>query len=272
VLTDKQIEEVKGDLTYVCEPRDEWNPSNNEVSMCYHGLGHLNLYITGANVKKAVELCEYAGIKADGRNYLQTCTEGVFMQIFQQLDPEDVALVAGITPEKEDVEKFCSQFEGNSFHACRRESWPKFRMDIIDDPKSLTEFCSYSTVFLDQKRCYAAMMNMITVTFVVDQGSVDKLAEYCFGLKPNWRSDCFSNAAKRMVQIDPSAEGKSIEICNRASESGLGQECFRQITNYSVWALNSDTKQFEEYCKQLPEEWSKACLELKSEPSSQNLF
>ena len=106
-LSDQQIEEIKPDLMDACEPRGAWNPAEVERSMCYHAMGHLNMYATNANIDKSVELCNEIGVKEDGRNYVQTCTEGVLMSVYQPLGPEDVALVEAIRPAKDTVNSFC---------------------------------------------------------------------------------------------------------------------------------------------------------------------
>ena len=126
-LTDKQIEEIKPDLKDVCEPRGSWRPLPVEISMCYHGMGHLNMYITGADINKSIELCEYEGVKEDGKNHVQTCTQGVFMQIYQPLEPEDFALTEHLTQTKDTVSDFCDTFSGESWGACNSESWALFR-------------------------------------------------------------------------------------------------------------------------------------------------
>jgi hypothetical protein len=94
-LSDAQIEQLKPDLEDVCEPRDSWHPREVERSMCYHALGHLNMYITRADINKSLELCKLIGTKPDGRNYVETCTHGVFMILYQPIEAEDIALVKG---------------------------------------------------------------------------------------------------------------------------------------------------------------------------------
>src|SRR3989344_2627856 len=118
VLSPQEIEGLIGDLQNVCEPRGAWHPNEVERSMCYHALGHLHMYITGAEIDRALSLCQRVGVKSDGRNYVQTCTEGVFMQIYQPLEPEDFALVKGLTPTKDKVGDFCARFSGESYDAC----------------------------------------------------------------------------------------------------------------------------------------------------------
>ena len=93
-LSDSQIESILPDLKEVCEPRGKWQPSEVEIGMCYHGIGHLNMYITDADIDKSLELCEKIGVKEDGRSYYKTCVQGVFMIVFQGVEQEEFALVA----------------------------------------------------------------------------------------------------------------------------------------------------------------------------------
>ena len=93
-FTDEQIEIVKPDLAMICEKRGSWNPTGLEQASCYHAIGHLTMYLTDADIDKAIKICEFAAIKPNGRSFIQTCTDGVFMQMFQPLEPEDFALIA----------------------------------------------------------------------------------------------------------------------------------------------------------------------------------
>ena len=265
-LTDDQIEQLKPDLKRVCEPRDKWHPTPIEISMCYHAIGHLNMYITNADLTKSADLCDLVGVKEDGRNYVQTCTEGVFMQIFQPLEPEDYALVKNLTPTKDKVVSFCDTFKDNfmRFEACRRESWPLF-IDQLMKPISMEKWCSFSNRPYAFKTCQAAIMNMVTVNFLVNNNQPDKLYDYCSGFSTKaYQGDCFADAAARMMQIDPSYVGKSLEICSIADSRGISEECYKNVAGYGRKTYHPDTKEYIEYCGLMPGKWKKFCLENSS--------
>ena len=62
-FTPSQIETIKPELVNVCEPREGWSPTKMEQATCYHGLGHLFMYITNANVALATRLCDELVVK-----------------------------------------------------------------------------------------------------------------------------------------------------------------------------------------------------------------
>jgi hypothetical protein len=95
-LTDPEIENLKGELSTVCEARGDWKPTGMEQATCYHALGHLTMYLTGADMKKAVSLCKDISRKSDGRNFENVCFDGVFMQMFQPLELYSVAYVQSV--------------------------------------------------------------------------------------------------------------------------------------------------------------------------------
>ena len=259
-LTDAQIEELKPDLADVCEPRGTWNPSEVERSMCYHAIGHLAMYITEAEIPRALGVCEGVGVKSDGRNYVQTCTEGVFMSVYQPLEPEDFALVKDVTPKPEGVGAFCSPYTGLAWDACHRESWAINRAKLRT-PQGLVDFCSYTNDAIARHICFGAVMNNTTVELVViTGGSADGLRTFCTGLPTGWRGHCFAYAAKRLIQIDPVYMSDAVGICTDAVAAQTGDTCFRELAWYGMFSFHKDSKELRAYCQQLPEEWRQMCI------------
>ncbi len=260
-LTDAQIEEVKPDLTSVCEPRGTWNPREIERSMCYHALGHLNMFITKADIPKSVQLCDEIAIKSDGRNYAQTCTQGVLMSVYQPLEPEDYALVKGLTPTKDGVDAFCAQFTGEAWFACHSESWPLFRQDI-NDPYGLMRFCSYTDDPGKKQNCIATALSILTVSMVVDRGGqLDALKTYCDQLPNVQKGQCFAAAAFRLIQIDPRFTQKAIEACRIAENSGVGFDCYAYILQHKEQSFAKGSTEAVEFCQQFEGLWRQRCLE-----------
>jgi len=259
-LSDEQIEEIKPDLMDACEPRGSWNPAEVERSMCYHAIGHLTMYATNANIDKSVELCNEIGVKKDGRNYVQTCTEGVLMSVYQPLGPEDVALVEAIRPTKDTVNSFCKKYTGEAFHACHRESWPLFAKEVVH-PEGLTQFCSYTQDEGQQVKCYASLMNLITVILVVNNDSIESLKDFCTDLEDNRVGLCFEHAARRLIQIDPAYTKRAVKICEAAKEAGVEDVCYTRLVSYANWSFHKESEGFIQYCKELPVPWNIKCLE-----------
>ncbi len=261
-LTDAQIEELKPDMKIICEPRGTWHPLPIEQSMCYHAIGHLAMYITNADLNKSADLCDLVGVKDDGRNYVQTCTQGVFMQVFQPLEPEDFTLVEKLTPKKEDVKKFCAPFKENPirFTACNIESWPLFR-DELKVAKNIERFCSFSNIPFAYKTCQSAMMNLATADFAVDHDDLPKLDKFCMDFSISERkSDCYTFIAARLMQIDPSYVNKGLEVCKYAEKRGLAKECLKLMAVYGKRTYHVGSNEFKGYCDKMPGEWKNYCL------------
>lgn len=262
-LTEEQIESIKSDLADVCEPRGTWHPRPVEQSMCYHAMGHLNMYITNAKIEKSIELCRDIGTKPDGRNYVQTCTEGVFMIIYQPLGSEDISLVQHLTPSQNDKNKFCAPYKNDtlSFHACNKESWAIFRSETITS-EGLTEFCSYTNDEYWQMSCYMSIMNPITDLKVVYENNIKWLRDFCDDLMPKWRGTCISGAVHRLVQHDPKLAPKAVEICKLSNSmyEEIENKCWRTLANYGWEGFLPGTKELSEYCGLLPGEWQNSCL------------
>ncbi len=255
-LSDAQINEVKEDLKIICEKRDNFNPTGLERGSCYHALGHLALYLTDADTDKSIILCEEIALKKDGRDFRHLCFDGVFMQIFQPLEPEDFALVKGKQPLKEDVESFCSKYDGKRKSSCLTESWPLYRQDILDDPQGLINFCSRSPKD-DQKRCYEVLSYIIASQMNFE---LDKIKNYCLGLPSDIQGICFANAASRFIETDYRNIEKSVDFCQNAQTSDNQEACFNELVKYSTFTFHTGSEEFFKLCNSLPGIWKTKCL------------
>jgi len=259
VLDEKQKEEAVNELQDVCEPRGSWNPTSLDKNMCYHALGHLAVYITGADIKEANDFCKKVSVKEGIRDYYEICVEGVYMTIYQGIDPEEIALVAEIKPEKSEVRQYCSQFEGVDYEACNRESYPLFLEDL-KKPESLAEFCSYTTDEHGLWKCYATAISDITVD-LLERNSLEQVPEYCLGLSGKFKSQCFANVAVRMVQIEPDYVDKAVAICEQATNNQIGEECFRDLSIFASTAFFKGSSELEDFCGRFPDQWKNKCLQ-----------
>jgi hypothetical protein len=255
-----QYPEVVLELSDVCEPRGSWHPTEVERSMCYHALGHLVMYATEANLPVSVDMCRQIGTKDDGRNYVQTCTEGAFMTVFQPLEPEDFALIKDIAPTKETVNAFCQAYSGLPYDACHRESWPLFANEM-DEPAGLLSFCSYRDDADLVRTCMSAMMNHLTESLVVRQeGRTDVLTAYCQAMPQLQQSWCFGAAAMRLIQLDPAYQDLAREVCTIADKGGVGEYCYRGLVYYGGHSFLPNSTEKKQYCERLPQAHQSACL------------
>lgn len=254
-LPPEQIPSIKKDLVDLCEARDNWNPTGLEQASCYHALGHLTMYITNADIPAAIEVCEETTLKPDGRDFRQLCYDGVFMQMFQPLEPEDFALIEGRQPTREEVPSFCADYDGRKRASCLSESWPLFQKDLMD-PKYVPDFCSM-TESQYRPRCYNAVFYVMTTRIGFD---VEKLSSYCSELPADVRGTCFANAASRMIETDYRNVEKSVTLCEKAAEFGAEEPCFRELLQYSTFNFHPGSEAFFKLCNSLPDNWREQCL------------
>lgn len=255
-LPDATIAELKPELEDICEKRDGWNPTGLEQATCYHALGHLTMYVTDGNLEKSAALCEAVSRKQDGRNYSQLCFDGVFMQIFQPLEPEDFAIVEGLAPKKEELGAFCSQFSLQQQNSCWSEGWPLYYEEIIT-PEGLVEFCSVPKDPLHQNRCQSALFYVVAAQFRLDQ---KKMVDFCSNIQEQKRAQCFANMASRIIETDASLGERAVALCQKADTLGIGEQCYEKLLVYSVYNFHSGSQDFYNLCNSLPAPWGERCL------------
>ena len=279
--TGVQLEELISDLQTLCEERDYWRPTGLEQASCYHELGHFSMYLTDSDITEAVHVCERVGVKEDGRKFVRTCTEGIFMQVFEPRDPEDFALVYDLIPLKEllpsceqfegeekggcwtrawggDARYFCEQFIGKTKSACMREAWVVYDKEKIETPEGVLEYCSYSDVRSEKKLCYNTLFFSLMSVFEFDEKRMQKL---CEGLPREVMRQCFTNVAGRMVETDKDLITKAVGVCEHASTFGFGEKCYHEILIYADFSLHRGSEEFQQYCSHLPEPWNSKCLD-----------
>ncbi|MCH7883368.1 hypothetical protein IIA95_03055, partial [Patescibacteria group bacterium] len=275
-----QLQELMPDLQTICEKRQKWNPTPKEQTTCYHELGHFSLYLTNVDINKSVEICNIVGLKKDGRNYLQTCYEGIFMQIFFPWEPEDLALIYDIIPRKEKLtvcEKYtsnakkrscwrigwqdketalCNRFTGDIRKACLRQTWI-INQDKIKTAEGIIKFCSYSEEPAEKRKCYNKLYYAVMSIFDFDE---ERMKKICISMPQEIRGQCFANTASRMVETDKRLIERAIDICTFAATFGVEKECYDELLFYAAFVFHPDSEEFLKLCKGLPDPWSKKCL------------
>lgn len=283
-LNGVQINELMPDLQTICEKRNNWQPTRQQQSSCYHEIGHLSMYLTHANIVEAAKVCRTVGIRSDGRNYLQTCQEGIFMQVFEPREPDDFELIYNIVPEKEKLgvceqysegvmkgacwkigwdkkyQDFCNQFLGDLRFACFREAWV-IKSDEIQSAKEIVKYCSYANQDSAEKRkCYNKLFYALMSIFHFD---AEKMKPICESLPSSIKPQCFANTASRLIETDRRLIEKSVGICNYAKSLGVADECYKELVHYASFVFPDGSEEFYKLCTKLPTKWEKVCLDNK---------
>ena len=257
-LPGDEIERIKPELKHICEPRENWDPTGLESGTCYHALGHLLMYITDADIYNSSKICEDVALDMNGRNWSPLCYDGVFMQLFQPLEPDDFALIAGKEIKKNELSSFCSKFTGEKRNSCWSEGWPLYRDDIMK-PEGLVEFCSgkFVTDINDQRSCYLDLFYVLAAQF---QFNIFRMRDFCEGLPNPWKNQCFANFASRMIETDYRNIPTVIKWCSEVLSEDGKDTCFRELIFYSTYNFHAGSPEYSQLCNGLPEPWKKQCL------------
>ena len=256
VLTPEQQKDTLPQLAKICQPGSGRSFTGLEQASCYHALGHLAMYITGADIKASTNICNVIA-KVGQQDYTQTCYEGAYMQIFQPLEPEDFTLVKDIAPQStEAAEKYCRTFSGEYNAACHRESWPLYR-ESLTTSKGLQYFCSLVPDKVSSQRCYNAMFYVLTAQLNFE---IERITPLCEALPEKQKAQCFANAASRSVETDYRLSGRAVELCKVAENHGVGERCYNELLFYSSFNYHEGSPEFKAMCNALPEPWKTKCL------------
>lgn len=259
-MTPEEAYALIPELQHVCESSATKTFTGLEQGSCYHALGHLTMYMTGADVSHALRMCEELAYKDDGRDFRRLCYDGLFMQIYQPLEPEDFGLVANIAPKTQMAAKaFCDTYSGEVRSSCRSESWPLFDAEI-HTPEGLVSFCDKETNVDSRRTCYSGLMYVITPSFDFD---ARKVAAFCEALPERVQGLCFGNAASRTIETDYALADKAVAICESAGD--MRERCFEELLFYSNYNFHRDSLEQQTFCYALPIPWAARCGEKEGE-------
>lgn len=258
-LSEAEYNAALKDLAIACEEREGWNPTDLTKAICYHGIGHVLIHMTLAQVNESLHGCEFIGLKEDGSDYRQLCTEGVYMQLFQPLEPEDFALVGMLPyiPTRETLENFCSNNSSSDeqYGACWREAWPLFGDDIYSS-EGVTNYCGSLTEAQNKKMCY---VSAFTINGRSNLGDPDRMAATCNGLDAEYKGDCFARGANAFPEEDPAYVKQGVDMCGRANTTDAQDECYGFLAQIAAFNFHRESPAFEELCSSLPSRFEKIC-------------
>lgn len=257
-FTDQQIQEYLPKLDQVCEAKSNWNPTPFEQSHCYHGLGHMTLYMVGGDIVKAANLCDQLGTKSDGRDFKSLCYQGLFMQLFQPLEPEDYALIKEVkdAPSKASLKQFCHQFDTiHKQEDCWNEGWPLYR-DDIKTGAGIVEFCSQLDTSIEQNHCYSLMYYIIGQENNFDPTQIRRI---CLGMPKDRVAQCLGDSSSSIMQAESDMVEKSTQVCASLLDQNLINSCYTILENSTIYTYNKDSSQYQRLCQAMNDPFRQSC-------------
>jgi hypothetical protein len=258
-LTPEEFQFALKDLDKACEERPGWTPTDLTKAICYHGIGHVLIHMTEAKVAESLAACEQVALKSDGRDYRQLCTEGVYMQLFQPLEPEDFALIDKLPfkPTHDTLQKFCSDNSSTTdqYGACWREGWP-FVGDDLYTSDGLQKYCGAITDKKNQDLCYVSAFTINGRHYLEYP---DKMAKTCNAMPAQYQGMCFSRGANAFPEEDPNLVSRGVDFCGMAEADAAKDECYRFLANVASFNFHPGSQPFETLCSSLPETYQAAC-------------
>lgn len=252
-LSAQELLAAKKDFETVCEKSDSFEPTGLEQGSCYHALGHLMMYLTNADIKASVDACDEVAKKADGRDFTNVCYAGAFMQIFQPLDTDDLALIKKFVINQDNAWVFCSGFPDKKRNSCWEESWPLF-LEKISIGRGLIDFCL--KLGSGAQKCTRDLLYIMPIQF---RFNLNAISDYCAGLPGDYRGMCFAMTASRILEIDRRNGEKAVSFCT-SLEVKDKDVCLNQVIKDAEFDFNKRSPDYIGICTVMPEPWKGKCL------------
>lgn len=258
VFDDALFEESIPSFAAACTSRPGWQLSDFIQATCYHGLGHLFFYIADADMPKALSVCTRTARGGSERDsFTRLCYEGVFMSLFQPLEPDDFLLIERmeVKPSTTTVRSYCARFLDNAQEgACLRESWPYSREDILGG-EGVGAFCSGQPDSAQEFACYESsfsIMGRMALSRPEDARTACDLAP------EKYRVMCYERAALAILEEDMARGGEAVALCE-AIPGAYQDECMQFLAARAEFVFGDRSKERGAFCAALPEEFARAC-------------
>jgi hypothetical protein len=259
VVTGRELAESIPDFSIACEAREGWNPTELQKSICYHGLGHVLVHLTDAEINPSLEVCEVIALKDDGRDYRNLCVEGIYMQLFQPLEPEDYALIDQLKepPTHENIKQFCTDNSNNDvqYGTCWREAWPLFYEQLFTT-NGVSEYCESLSEAQGREQCY---ISAFTINGRHNLGNPESMAALCNSVQVEQQGVCFARGANAFPEENNQLIAEAVAMCGRAEQTEVQNECYSFLARTASFNFHVGSESFNEMCATLPEKWGAQC-------------
>jgi hypothetical protein len=250
-------EYIINEFNGICDNRPGWK--GYQISNCRHALGHLLVYITAGDFDRSLDLCESLIGDSDKDIDRQTCFFGVFMQLFQPVEPEDFALIEGKEIKtKAEAYDYCNKFTASRNAICNIEKWPLF-MDVLNNPLTAHEICLPLEESLDYMQLCVDVLFQQAFTLIAD-GDSKWPKIYCSQVKEPFSGRCFASSAIRLIEINSNRVTDAVYICNSAIKEKDKDVCFEKLLNFTSNFFDKNDKRLKELCNSLPGEYLGECI------------
>lgn len=259
VLDDFKMQQAMGEFKTACEPRADWQPSALDQAICYHGMGHLFMFVTDGKYTRSLDACSQIAESPTG-NFLRVCQEGVFMQTYQPLEPDDFALIEKLPekPTRQNYRRICAQFsDANAVGACLREAWPLFQKELFVGTGMKT-FCSGHPNALLENACYETVFAILGRQSQ-EPSKRDRVGAICTSVPERRQGKCFGSVARAFIEEDRSAVEQAVHVCEVAAKEAARNGCYQDVLNSVAFIYGQDTVTAARLCSLVPDTYRDEC-------------
>lgn len=258
VLDGETLDALIPDFSLACEPRENWRASLLDQAMCYHGMGHLYVFITDADIPAALALCEKTSRSSTG-DFRRVCIEGVFMQLYQPLEPDDFLMLERmqVKPTPGTERAYCALFEKDEYEgACLRESWPYSRNQLLEEEGAAVRFCSGQPNQTEEQACYDTVFSVLGRQTL---GRSSLAVEQCLALPDDLKEECVGRVALSYLEEDREDGAAAVGFC-RALPGEDTEHCLSFLAARASFVFGTDEIRLWKFCSRLPSVLRKECI------------
>ena len=257
-LAGEAFDQAVSELAFACEDRANFFPSELQRAMCYHGIGHVLVHISGAQIESALAGCNTLARKPDGRDYTRVCYEGVFMQLFQPLEPEDYALINRLEmePSPENIVAFCNKYAASPdmYGVCWREAWPL----VLQGEWGMSELVQHCQLLSSEDEQYYCFNTGFTIHARHTLGNDAVSINFCSAAPKFYQGMCMTIAAMAYIEEDVQLFDAALTFCQSTDSESLRADCLSGLASVIEFMFR-DPVSHQVHCQKIPEQYRDGC-------------
>lgn len=262
VLSPQMIRDLVPVFRHVCEPTDTWHPSALDQYECYHGMGHLYVFATNADMPAVMKLCQEtvpAFFREEGP---RLCYNGAFMQILTPTGPDGFELQknlpVAITPQS--AKGYCRNFIADSmqYGTCLQRTlllqWPPAATG-----KSIAEVCSDEP---ETEYRYCLVRAFKNLGYDVS-GKANSDPVICDAAPTTERSLCYETVSLIILKDSSTLEKKkrALDFCSAIRDRTSAEGCLTSLASHGAYFYGRGSESLRSYCELFNGALRRTCTE-----------
>ena len=262
VLSPATIQGLIPAFKHVCEPTDTWHPAALEEYLCYHGMGHLYVFITNADMPRALELCKETVPALFTQEGPRLCYNGAFMEILTPTGPDGFVLQKQLKVDvtKDSVKTYCRTFQVDpmQYGTCLQRGMILYQPPLTSG-QQIDSYCADEPDSDEHHYCLVRGFKNLGfyLSLYARQDST-----VCDGAPASERQLCYNTVSLILLKEDNGLGNAhhAIAFCDSISDTNSSAACAQSLAAHGAYFYGPNSESFNQFCSLFSGSLKETCV------------